>query len=207
MQSQELVDALTPIVALGVTHATKWIGPKIPKWIIPLIAIVLGTLGNVIATAMLDGNQSIGKSVLLGLAAIAIRETGKHWVPASKPPTGTITSLLMAGLLVFATGCASWEKNSYRTLATTSTMVDATMNAWGDYVRSGMATTADEDTVRKAYKKYQQAMATARVAVEVARAAESSQSKDAASKALDGVSACTSEIIALIQRFTQKGTP
>lgn len=204
---QDLIDALTPIVALGVTHLTKWLGPKIPKWILPLIAIVIGTITNVIATMALDGNQSLAKSVLLGLAAIALRETGKHWVPQPKPTVGTTTSVLLAGMLLLA-GCATWERNSYRTIATTATMVDATMNAWGDYVRAGMAKSEDEEVVRKAYKRYQQAMASAKVAVEVARAAESSPAKDAAGKALDGVSAASAEIVALIRQFTTaKGTP
>jgi MFS superfamily sulfate permease-like transporter len=80
MQNQEIIDALTPVVALAVTQVTKWVGPKVPKWALPLIAIAVGTLTNVVATVALDGNQSLAKSVLLGLAAIALREVGKHWV-------------------------------------------------------------------------------------------------------------------------------
>lgn len=167
-----------------------------------MIAILLGSIGNAIATYLSNGSQDLKTSLLLGLSAVAIRETGKHWVPQKSKATVATSVVLMLALF---TGCASWEKNSYRSIATTATLVDATMNAWGDYVRAGMAKPEDEVVVKKAYQRYQQAMAAAKVAVAVGRAAKDSQAESAAGKAIDGVASAASEIVALIRVFTAKG--
>jgi hypothetical protein len=62
-------------------------------------------------------------------------------------------------------GCATFQTNTYKAIGTAAVAVDASMQAWGDYVRQGKATPAQEATVRAAYEKYQQAMRTAHVLV------------------------------------------
>lgn len=75
------------------------------------------------------------------------------------------TKVSVVLLIVIAIACASAEKNAYRTLGSLSIGVDFSMNAWGDWVRSGRASAEDEAQVKAAYIKYQEGMATLKVAV------------------------------------------
>lgn len=78
-------------------------------------------------------------------------------------PALQIPIVLVAFL--FLTACANLEQNTKRTLGTTAYAVDAAMNGFGDYVRAGKATTAQESFVRDMYGQYQRTMAIAEKAV------------------------------------------
>jgi hypothetical protein len=78
-------------------------------------------------------------------------------------------NLLLACLFVLA-GCASLETNAYRTIGSTAVTVDAAMRGWGDYVRAGKATPANQVAVKGAYLRYQTAMTVAQQAVIVYKA-------------------------------------
>ena len=75
--------------------------------------------------------------------------------------------LLLIGItvLVVLTGCKTAEQTAYRGFGVTRTLVDTAMTAWGDYVRSGKATGADQVKVRALYEKYQAAMRVCRATV------------------------------------------
>lgn len=75
------------------------------------------------------------------------------------------TSLFLLPIL-FLASCATMEVNAYRTLATTTTVVDGAMNGWGDYVKAGKSNKDQEAVVKKAYEAYQASMRTARATVE-----------------------------------------
>jgi len=60
-------------------------------------------------------------------------------------------------------GCATFNTNAYKSIGTAAVAVDASMQAWGAYVRDGKATPAQEATVRAAYERYQQSMRVAQV--------------------------------------------
>ncbi|MHB9009595.1 MAG: hypothetical protein ACYDC1_22000, partial [Limisphaerales bacterium] len=85
---------------------------------------------------------------------------------------------LLVSALIFS-GCASFEQTAYRSLGTTTTLVDGAMNGWGDWVRAGQATAGDEAQVRAAYEHYQLAMAAARSTV-LATTADSATESDLA---------------------------
>jgi hypothetical protein len=78
--------------------------------------------------------------------------------------------------------------------------VDAAMNGWGDYVRAGKATAADEEAVKSAYEKYQAAMRTARAITHsyLDSGAVDSAPLIEAIRALDGAK---TELLALINLF------
>jgi dihydroorotate dehydrogenase len=70
--------------------------------------------------------------------------------------------------VVLAVACsASAVKVEYNALAVTVHSVDFAMNAWGEYVRAGLAKPGQEDTVRKAYETYQAAARVSGVALNV----------------------------------------
>ena len=79
----------------------------------------------------------------------------------STPPW--LLVLALAAMLFPA--CASLETNAYRSIGATTTLVDSSMQAWGDYVRAGQATVADELRVRAAYGNYQAVMRRLQIAV------------------------------------------
>ena len=74
-------------------------------------------------------------------------------------------SLSLACACIWLTACATVEQGAYRTIGATVALVDAAMNGWGDYVRAGKATDAQQVQVRALYADYQVAMRTAKVAI------------------------------------------
>src|SRR5512146_2370633 len=95
----------------------------------------------------------------------AVGWCGKYKHPCMTPMK-TIAQLTAFLLLIALTGCltacANLETNAYKVLASTATVVDNSMNAWGDWVRAGYATPDDEVRVQQAYEKYQATMAVAK---------------------------------------------
>ena len=112
-------------------------------------------------------------------------------------------AVVMPVLMLLLTGatCANLEKTAYRTIGTTSVLVDGSMNTWGDYVRTGKASPGDEAAVKAAYQKYQRAMQSLRTTVRIAKTAPEGQA--ALETASQIVSATSAEVIALIETLTQ----
>lgn len=71
---------------------------------------------------------------------------------AAKAAERTWMLLAVVGLVL--TGCAT-QNAAGRLLATTAITVDSSMQGWGEYVRSGQASEADEVVVRGLYARYQ----------------------------------------------------
>lgn len=69
-------------------------------------------------------------------------------------------NILLAALLL--TGCAGFEKNAGKTLASIAATVDAGMKGWAAYVVTGKATAGDEVKVKAGYQQYQMSMTLAR---------------------------------------------
>lgn len=111
---------------------------------------------------------------------------------------------LVLFLLVLAvSGCATAEKNAYRTLATTSTLVDKAMTTWADYVVKGLANEQDELKVRKAYATYQKAMVASKLAVYSYRSSKK-ENADEVTATAKAVSDSALEIIKVIQEIVKK---
>lgn len=97
-------------------------------------------------------------------------------------------------------GCQSLERNAYRTIGTVAVGVDSAMNAWGDYVRAGMATPQQEQIVKLAYTKYQTSMEACKVAVYIYKTSQASE-KDFPQSALDALSKNASDLVNIILKL------
>jgi hypothetical protein len=109
------------------------------------------------------------------------------------------------------TGCSTPALRIANSAAATQIdTVNAAMNAWGDYVRSGNATQAQVDRVHAMYDEYYKAVRIERDAM-LAYQAVTSDSADAADlktkwdNAKDSLSAIISGVIQMISDF-QKGS-
>jgi len=107
--------------------------------------------------------------------------------------------------LAFLIGCATFQGNAGKVLATAATTVDAEMKGWAAFVVAGGATDAQQAQVRAAYSKYQIAMSAAETAYMTAVKTGDQSSWGTAAAAL---LASQSQLIALAQSFqTQPKTP
>lgn len=109
-------------------------------------------------------------------------------------------------------GCATFETTAYRTIGTITVTTEGARKGWVDYVTQQRVMLAKRPAeaaelerqvavVGDAYASYQSAMRTAKAAVITYKQAPADQS--GVEKALNAVSAASSDFIALIQRFRQ----
>jgi len=106
-------------------------------------------------------------------------------------------------LILAFSGCVTAEKNAYRTLGTVSTLADQSMTAWGDYVKKGNATPAEELKVRAAYTSYQKSMVAAKLAVYAYRASKK-ENPDELTAAVNAVNASVLEVVKVVQEILKK---
>lgn len=102
-------------------------------------------------------------------------------------------------LLAFLVGCATFDQNAGKTLASVAASVDAAMHGWATYVVTAKVSDADQAPVKAAYVKYQASMAAAEAAY---IALVKSGSQPAWTAAKDALVASQSQLLALIQAFT-----
>lgn len=72
--ANDVVALLTPVVVPLIIAGMKLLMPKIPSWILPLIAPVLGVLINIIDQAVTSHAGNIWLAAALGLAGVGVRE-------------------------------------------------------------------------------------------------------------------------------------
>lgn len=109
-------------------------------------------------------------------------------------------SILIMFAAICLTGCAGLERHAYRTLGTTTALVDGAMNGWGDYVRANNLSSKDQAPVKLAYGKYQRALAAVKVAVYTARSTPEGQ--DSLETALTLFEVSAGELIAIIRTLS-----
>ena len=73
----------------------------------------------------------------------------------------TVTNILAVAFLAVMVGCATFQSNAGKLLASSALTVDAGMKSWAVWVAKGQATPAQEAQVKAAYQKYQVAIAIA----------------------------------------------
>ena len=100
--------------------------------------------------------------------------------------------------LAFLVGCATFQNNAGKTLASAAATVDAAMKGWAAFVVAGGATDAQQAQVRAAYGKYQLAMSAAETAY---LTAVKSGDQSAWGTAASALLASQSQLIALVQSF------
>lgn len=72
--------------------------------------------------------------------------------------------MITALVLIVSLGCASFQSNAGKTIASVAITVDIGMKFWAKWVNTQGATPEQELMVRNAYMKYQIAMKTAKIA-------------------------------------------
>lgn len=85
MDSTLIVNLLTPIVVPIFIAAFKKISSKIPKWVLPALAPILGVLVTVISNSALQANGNLLVAAALGLAGVGVREIIDQLKPEPKP--------------------------------------------------------------------------------------------------------------------------
>lgn len=78
----QIVAWLTPILVPLVLAGVKKVGPKLPSWIIPLLAPVLGLLIGFINNLVTSNSGNLWLAAGLGLLGIAVREVKEAVAPA-----------------------------------------------------------------------------------------------------------------------------
>lgn len=110
-----------------------------------------------------------------------------------------LNGLVLSALTIFMVGCGSLEKTAFRTIGTTSTLVDAGMSAWGDHVRAGAVSAEQQTKVKETYVQYQKSMAVAKAAV---LAYKNGSTEDSVLKrALDVIEASADSVLELVKAF------
>jgi len=69
-----LIEALTPLLVLGLTYLTRIVVPLIPSWGTVLVVTVLSTLMTFIAAKLEGGDLTWWQNVLWGLMAIVANQ-------------------------------------------------------------------------------------------------------------------------------------
>lgn len=85
MESTQIVNLLTPVIVPLVIAGFKMISSKIPTWILPILAPILGALVGVISNAALQANGNLMVAAALGLAGVGVREIIDQLKPEPKP--------------------------------------------------------------------------------------------------------------------------
>lgn len=81
ISSDNIVQWLTPvIVPLIITYTWKLL-PKIPSWVIPMLAPLLGVILDVINAEIMNGSHNTVVGALLGLAGVGVREIKTNLIP------------------------------------------------------------------------------------------------------------------------------
>ena len=112
-------------------------------------------------------------------------------------------AMFLAVLCAVAIGCATLETTAYRSIGSVAVTVDTAMQAWGDAVRAGDVTPAQEAVVKSAYLKYQSAMRTANAAL-TAYKLSAGQNKNGLNVALDTLDGCAADLTKLIRELSTK---
>lgn len=85
MTAQVLVTYLTPIIVPLIIAGVKAVQPKIPTFVLPLIAPIFGVLIDIINSYVNNSHPSLLIAAILGLAGVGIREVVDQLKPISDP--------------------------------------------------------------------------------------------------------------------------
>lgn len=165
-----LLLALIPVIVPLLVALGKWGLPKVPLWILPILAPALGALVDYLSTLATGAAANPILGAALGSAGVGVREIFDQAKGRLKEG-GTASLLLLTFMLPAATigvgvsGCA-WLKNQpaetvkYYTFLDSWTLSKAAYEGWCDRVVLGKISQADEAAVDVAWNKYRAAFNT-----------------------------------------------
>lgn len=167
-----LIPVLVPlIIAIG-----KWALPKVPVWILPILAPALGALIDWLTTLATGSTASPALGAVLGSAGVGLRELldqvkGRLKEGAVVPLLLLTFALPAATLTVGVTGCA-WLKNTpaetvaYYTFRDSWDLTKTAYDKWSERVVQGKVTAEQSAEVDVVWNKYRD---TFRSAIALAR--------------------------------------
>lgn len=133
------------------------------------------------------------------LAAVGLSGLAFLRAAVKKDPPNITPLLLCIGLMLSAgAGCTTPQDAAGKSLATAAITVDAAMQGWGEWVRTGQASVEDEIVVEDAYHKYQAAM---RVAITAYRQAVKVGDLTIYERAAESLRNSREDLLALISLF------
>jgi len=176
--SAGLLLALIPVLVPLIVAVGKWALPKVPTWILPILAPALGALVDYLTTlaAGTIANPILGAA--LGSAGVGVRELFDQVKgrlaegPAAKLPLLLLcVALPVASLSTGVTGCAAFSNTPavtvrYFTLLDSWTLTKAAYDSWSERVVSGKVSQEDEAKVDAGWNKYRDSF---QVAIKLAR--------------------------------------
>ena len=110
-----------------------------------------------------------------------------------------LSAVALVVLLASMIGCASFQSNAGKSLATIASTVDAAMKGWAAYVvASGQVSDSQQASVRDAYLKYQACMVTAQAAY---NGLASNSDQTAWNQALAALNAAQGTLVQLVSAF------
>jgi hypothetical protein len=91
MDTNTLINLLTPIFGPIMVAGMKLLAPKLPGWTLPIICTIVGAAGNIIAhyVATIPQDQTM-VAILLALAGVGVREIKDQLTPETKPKGGDV---------------------------------------------------------------------------------------------------------------------
>lgn len=113
----------------------------------------------------------------------------------------TLLTIFLSLSMLVLSGCATWQSDGGKTLATVAVTVDSAMKGWATYCATHDVPQDEHGAVRSAYQRYQIAMRGASLAYS---AAVKVGDKGTWQEAKAAVLAAKDSIIQLVQQFTHK---
>ncbi len=113
----------------------------------------------------------------------------------------SLITFLLALTTMFLSGCAGWQQDGGKTLATVAVTVDSAMKGWATYCATHDVPQDEHGAVRNSYIRYQIAM---KSASEAYQAAVMLKDKSAWQQVQGALLASKDDIVTLIKTFTNK---
>lgn len=183
-----LIPVLVPlIVALG-----KFIVPKVPTWMLPIIAPALGALLDFLTSLATGSTANPMIGALLGSAGVGVRELIDQVSGRMKEVAKPVTLFLLCAVLPIAvispvaTGCKGTPKETviYNTFKSSWIVSKSAYDAWCEQVVLGKVTPEAEAKADAAWNKYRASFKVALALATTNWSAQTPASLDAAQKEL-----------------------
>lgn len=168
--SNSLLLALIPVIVPLIIALGKWALPKVPVWILPILAPALGALVDFLAAWATGATASPALGAILGSAGVGVRELldqvkGRLQGNPTLPLILLTFALPAATLTLGVTGCA-WLKNTpaetvaYFSFKDSWALSKTAYDKWSERVVMGKVTQEKSDAVDVAWNKYRSAFRT-----------------------------------------------
>jgi hypothetical protein len=167
-----LILTLIPVLVPLIVALAKWGVPKLPTWILPILAPALGAALDYLSTLATGSAANPAVGALLGSAGVGLREVVdqvKGRLKDGGPPAAGILLLCLlpaASLTVGVSGCALFQNTpaetiKYYTFLDSWTLSKAAYDGWAERVVMGKVTHDQEAKVDAAWNKYRAAFSAA----------------------------------------------